>query len=71
MEKLSLTALPLGRADRMSGVNEAGHGLKRMCLKRTVTCGTEKREIQHGIREREATNNFKSCDTKVDKATPF
>lgn len=42
MAKLSLTAPRMGRADWTSGVNEAGHRLKRTCLKRTITCKTKK-----------------------------
>ena len=70
-EKLSFQAPSLERADRVNGVHDAGCGLKRTCLRRTIACGIKTREMLHGIREREAANKFKAYDTKVDKVTTF
>ena len=69
-EKLSFQAPPPERADQVSGVHDAGRGLKRTCL-RTITCGIKTREMLGEIREREAANNFKAYDTEVEKVTTF
>lgn len=43
--KTQCDSSPTGEGRQRRGVNVAGHGLKRTCLKRKITCGTKKGDI--------------------------